>query len=86
VDARDLDEELASALPPATLATLRAGFLAGAGLLRDARQGLVEELARQPEEPTLQFLLGDLYSRQGLVEEAQESFAEVRFLMSGATQ
>ncbi len=83
-DLRDLEEALAPALPPATRATLRAGFLARSGLLHDARLGLAEELARRPDEPTLHFLLGDLYARQGLSREATESFAEVRFLMSGA--
>jgi uncharacterized protein HemY len=64
--------------------TLRAGFLAHNGLLHDARLGVVEELARQPDEPSLHCLLGDLYARQGLPEEAMESFAEARYLTSGA--
>jgi hypothetical protein len=81
----DLEEALASAPPPpSTLAELRAGVLAGHGLLHDARLGLVEEIVRHPDEPTLHFLLGDLYLRQGLSEEATESFAEARLLMSGA--
>lgn len=83
---RDLEDAFASALSPASLVTLRAGFLAGNGLLHDARLGLVEELARQPEEPTLHFLLGNLYARQGLGEEAMESFAESRFLLSGGAK
>jgi hypothetical protein len=82
----DLEEAFAPALSPATLVTLRAGFLAANGLLHDARLGLVEELARQPDEPTLHFLLGSLYARQGLGEEAMESFAEARFLMSSAAK
>jgi hypothetical protein len=82
----DLEEAFAPGLSPATLATLRAGFLAGKGLLHDARLSLVEELARQPDEPTLHFLLGDLYARQGLGEQAKESFAETRFLMNGAAK
>jgi hypothetical protein len=82
---QDLDEALAAAPPPpATLAALRAGVLAGHGLLHDARLGLAEELVRHPDEPTLHFLLGDLYARQGLPEEAAESFAEARPLMSAA--
>ena len=64
--------------------TLRAGFLAANGLLHDARLSLMEELARQPEEPTLHFLLGSVYARQGLTDEARESFAEARFLMNAA--
>ena len=81
---QDLDEALAAAPPPpATLAALRAGVLAGHGLLHDARLGLAEELARHPDEPTLHFLLADLCARQGLSEEAAESFAEARLLMGG---
>lgn len=80
---RDLEDAFAPDLSPASLVTLRAGFLAGNGLLHDARQSLMEELARQPDEPTLHFLLGNLYERQGLRSEAMESFAESRFLLSG---
>jgi Flp pilus assembly protein TadD len=39
-------------------------------------------MARQPEEPTLHFLLGDLYARLGLGDEARNSFAEARFLLN----
>lgn len=83
-DLRDLEEALGPAASPATLVTLRAGFLAHNGLFHDARLGVVEELARQPDEPSLHCLLGDLYARQGLPEEAMESFAEARYLTSGA--
>lgn len=82
-DLQDLEEALAAAPPPpSTLAALRAGVLAGHGLLHDARLGLAEEIARHPDEPTLHFLLGDLYVRQGLSEEATESFEEARILMN----
>ena len=84
-DLQDLEEALAAAPPPsATLAALRAGVLAGHGLLHDARLGLAEVLLRNPDEPTLHFLLGDLYARQGLSEEAAESFEEARVLMNAA--
>ena len=84
-DLRDLENALAAAPPPpATLAALRAAVLAGHGLLHDARLGLAEALARHPDEPTLHFLLGDLYTRQGLSEEAAESFEEARVLMNAA--
>ena len=66
------------------LAPLRTGFCAGNGLLHNARLCLLEALARQPDEPALHFLLGDLYSRQGLAEATSDAFAEVRFLMGGA--
>lgn len=82
---RDLDEALGGAPPPSsTLAELRAGVLAGHGLLHDARLGLAEEIARHSDEPSLHILLGDLYLRQGLSDEAMESFAEARLLMGGA--
>ena len=82
---QDLEEAIAAAPPPpSTLSALRAGVLAGHGLLHDAPRGLVEELVRHPDEPTLHFLLGDPYVRQGLSEEAAESFAEARLLMGGA--
>jgi hypothetical protein len=81
----DLDEALAGTPPPPpTLAELRAGVLASHGLVHDARLGLTEEIARHPDEPTLHFLLGDLYMRQGLPEEATESFTEARMLLGGA--
>lgn len=83
-DLHDLGDAFTPALSPATLVTLRAGFLAANGLLHDARLSLIEELARQPDAPTLHFLLGSLYARQGLSDEATESFAEARFLMNGA--
>lgn len=84
-DLQDLEEALVAAPPPpSTLAALRAGVLAGHGLLHDARLGLAEEIARHPDEPTLHFLLGDLYARQGLSEEATESFEEAQILMGGA--
>jgi hypothetical protein len=84
-DLQDLEDALAAAPPPpATLAALRAGVLAGHGLLYDARLRLAEELVRHPDEPTLHFLLGDLYARQGLSEEAAESFAEAQLLMNAA--
>jgi hypothetical protein len=83
-DLSDLEDALPAGLPPATRATLRAAFLAGNGLLHDARRGLIEALAREPDEPTLHFLLGEIYARQGLPELATESFAEARFLMSDA--
>ena len=82
-DLRELEDALTPQVSSATLATLRAGFLARQGLLHDARLGLIEELGRRPEEPTLHFLLGEVYDRLGLAREARESFAEVAFLMGG---
>ena len=82
---REMEAALGPDVNPATLVILRAGVLASRGLLHDARLALTEELVREPDEPTLHYLLGDLYARQGLSEEATESFAEARFLMRGGT-
>jgi len=80
-DLRELDAALPGEPPAATSVVLRTGLLAHHGLLHDARLGVADALARDPEEPTLHFLLGELYTRQGLTQEAAEAFAEARFLL-----
>ena len=82
-DLRDLDEALPAGASPTTAVVLRAGYLSGKGLLHDARLRVTDELTRRPDEPTLHYLLGELCTRQGLSAEAQESFAEARFLLGG---
>jgi hypothetical protein len=79
-DLRDLDAVLPEPSTP-TAVVLRTGVLAHHALLHDARLGLAAALARHPEEPTLHFLLGELYTRQGLTQEAAEAYAEARFLL-----
>lgn len=79
---QDLDTVLPEPTAP-TAAVLRTGLLAHHALLHDARLGLAAALARHPDEPTLHFLLGELYTRQGLTQEAAEAFAEARFLLGG---
>jgi hypothetical protein len=81
-DLQDLDAVLPEPTTP-TAAVLRTGLLAHHALLHDARLGLAAALARHPDEPTLHFLLGELYTRQGLSQEAAEAFAEARFLLGG---
>jgi predicted Zn-dependent protease len=76
-----MDAALRDGPPVSTAAILRAGFLARHGLLHDARLQVADALARQPDEPTLHFLLGELAARQGLPQEAMEAFAEARFLL-----
>jgi hypothetical protein len=51
--------------------------------VHDARRQVADALVRQPDEPTLHFLLGELAARQGLPQESQEAFAEARFLLGG---
>jgi hypothetical protein len=82
-DLRDLETALPAERPGATAVILSTGFLAERGLLHDARLRVADALVRQPEEPTLHFLLGDLTARQGLAQESMEAFAEARFLLGG---
>ena len=60
---------------------MRAGLLAREGLLHDARRVVLVALDADRDEPTLHLLLGDLYSRTGLPEQAAESFDEAQFLL-----
>lgn len=78
-----LEQEAGTATPSNTLVALRAGFLAQQGLVHEARRAVLAALAKDPEEPTLHLLLGNLYSQSGLPEQAHQSFDEARFLMGG---
>jgi hypothetical protein len=82
-DMKEVEQTLGPSVSPNTLVTLRAGFLANNGLLHDARASITAALAKDPDEPTLHFLLGNLYSKLGLPEQAAESYDEARFLVSG---
>ncbi len=82
-DMKELEQTLGPTVSPNTLVTLQAGLLASNGLLHDARASLIAALAKDPEEPTLHFLLGNLYSKLGLAEQAAESYDEARFLVTG---
>lgn len=75
-----LEQELGPLVPPNTLVTARVGLLANRGLLHDARLALVAALAKDPDEPTLHQLLGNLYANAGLPELAAESYDEAQFL------
>lgn len=85
-DLKELEQAFGRTVSPNTLAALRAGFLAKNGLVHDARLTLVAALAKDPDEPTLHLLLGNLYETAGLREQAAESFDESRFLMTGPTK
>lgn len=82
-DLRDLEQAAGPTASPNTHVALRAGLLASRGLLHDARQALVAGLQKDPDEPTFHFLLGKLYDKAGLAEQAAEALDEARFLMSG---
>lgn len=66
-----------------TLAALRAEALAERNLLSDARHTVLVALKSDPDEPALHLLLGALYSRMGLRDQAAEAFEEAAILSRG---
>jgi hypothetical protein len=86
---QDLSELVAAAgstVSPNTLVATQVAYLASQGLLLDARLMLMAALADKPDEATFHFLLGNLYERLGLPQQAAESFGEARFLGMGRAQ
>lgn len=78
-----LDVLVAASLPdypPSSIALMRAGYALRDGLYADARRELLTALARDPDEPTLHLLLGQVYDTIGLGELAQREFIEARDL------
>lgn len=76
-----LEQEMGPTTPRNTLAALRAGYLADAGLYHEARRLLLAALAQDADEPTLYLVLGNVYARTGLPRQANTAFDEARFLM-----
>ena len=81
-DLEQLEEALGPGVSPNSRAAMRVGALAADGLLHDARLVALTALARDPDEPTLHMLLGNLYLKTGLPELAAESLDEAQFLLS----
>jgi hypothetical protein len=78
----DLADALGPTVPWNTAVAIRAGTLAREGLLHDARQVVMAALAKDPDEPSLHTLLGQIYEKSGLPEQAAESFDEAQFLLT----
>ena len=82
---RDL-ENITSALGPNasvnTVALVRAGLLLEQRLLHDARETVLGALAKDSDEPSLHTLLGQIYEKSGLRQQAAESFDEARYLLT----
>jgi hypothetical protein len=76
-----LEREVGDPVSPTTMTVLRAGLLGQKGLTHEARLLLLEGLARDPSEPVLHVLLGTIYARSGLAEQAARAFDEARFLL-----
>jgi Flp pilus assembly protein TadD len=78
-----LDSLVAASLPgypPSSIALMRAGYVLRDGLYVEARRELLAALAKDPDEPTLHVLLGQVYDNIGLGELAQREFIEARDL------
>jgi hypothetical protein len=71
----------ASGASKTTEAVLKAGLLASRELYHDAREVLAEAIKRDPDEPTLHFLLADVYEKTGLKDMAAEEYGESDFLL-----
>lgn len=63
-----------------TLAVLKANFLMSKELFHDAREILNEAIAADSDEPTLRFVLAELYDKIGLKTLANEEYSEAEFL------
>jgi hypothetical protein len=64
-----------------TRVILKTGLLASNGLLHDARKQVLEALAATPDDPALYTLLGALYERMGLRQQASTAYQEAQLLM-----
>ncbi|HEY2986438.1 MAG TPA: hypothetical protein VGL11_01860 [Candidatus Binatia bacterium] len=64
-----------------TQAILKAGLLGSRELYYDAREVLREAVKADPDEPTLHFLLADVYEKTGLKDLAAEEYSESDFLL-----
>ncbi|HYB41080.1 MAG TPA: hypothetical protein VEL75_04880 [Candidatus Methylomirabilis sp.] len=81
-DLARLEADLGPGVSPNSLAAVKGGALAAEGLYHDARLVVLAALARDPDEPSLHLLLGNLYLKTGLPQLGAESLDEAKFLMS----
>lgn len=68
--------DAADGVSKTTAAILKASFLISKELYYDARETLLEAAKNDPQEPTLHFLLGEVYEKTGLKNLAQEAYSE----------
>ena len=71
----------AAGLPKTTLAVLKSGLLVSQELYYEAREILSDAVGDDPDEPTLHFLLAEVYEKTGLKEMASEEYGESEFLL-----
>ncbi len=70
----------ASGISKTTLAVLKANVLMSHELFHEAREVLLEGIVADPDEPTLHFVLGELYEKIGLKNLAADEHGEAEFL------
>jgi hypothetical protein len=63
-----------------TVAVVKGSFLISRELYYDAREILLEAAIADPEEPTLHFLLGEVYENTGIKHLAQEEYSQAQLL------
>jgi hypothetical protein len=63
-----------------TLAVLKANLLMSKELFHDAREVLIEAIAADADEPTLHFVLAELYDKIGIKNLAGEEYNEAEYL------
>jgi len=66
--------------PASSVTIMRAGYLLRDGLYAEARGELLAAVAKDPDEPTLHLLLGQVYETIGLTELAQREYVDARDL------
>jgi hypothetical protein len=79
---KQLEASLGRRVSPSSLAVVRGGALAADELYHDARLVVLTALAKDPDEPSLHLLLGNIYEKTGLPRLAAQSLDEAHFLLS----
>ncbi len=85
-EAKPVQEQLtslhgAAGLSKTTLGILKSSLLVAHELFHEARETLAEAVSADPDEPTLHFLLGEIYEKTGLKSLAFEEYSEAEFLL-----
>lgn len=84
-EAQTVKERMASLNAPegvskTTLSILKSTLLVSQELFHEAREVLTEAVNADPDEPTLHFLLGEVYEKTGLKNLAMDEYSEAEFL------
>lgn len=82
-----IDSELAllkpgdmASFPSSTVTLMRAGLMFEEGLYQKALEELLTGIAANPDEPTLNFMIGHVYDRMGLRYQATQAFNAAKSL------